>query len=111
MTRRPPISTLTDTLFPYPPLFRSQRQPRVAVTLCLALEGFPLRNVGADAGGRLAACILAGGQRRLVLGAARGDAAVLAVGGEQRQFDADLQHEHVVTAVAALAIGDRKSVV
>src|SRR3546814_7051435 len=27
-----------------------QRQPRVAVTLDLALEGFPLRNVGADAG-------------------------------------------------------------
>src|SRR3546814_19775823 len=27
MIRRPPISTRTDTLFPYTTLFRSQRQP------------------------------------------------------------------------------------
>src|SRR3546814_4807957 len=28
MIRRPPRSTRTDTLFPYPTLFRSQRRPR-----------------------------------------------------------------------------------
>src|SRR3546814_2827578 len=47
--RRPPRSTRTDTLFPYPTLFRSvgDRQPRVG-----ARKGIGIRLLEIDAAGR-----------------------------------------------------------
>src|SRR3546814_11875930 len=38
MIRRPPRSTRTDTLFPYTTLFRSQRQPIVALRISLGAD-------------------------------------------------------------------------
>src|SRR3546814_8805134 len=67
MLRRPPRSTLTDTLFPYTTLFRSVRQPRLAAShdarqppdrgtrICCGRTRWlrrPLRVSGADAGRR-----------------------------------------------------------
>src|SRR3546814_4799987 len=48
MIRRPPISTRTDTLFPYPTLFRSAVHGDVGVPLQLLVGGAVLR-VGRDA--------------------------------------------------------------
>src|SRR3546814_17158702 len=58
MIRRPPRSTLTDTLFPYTTLFRSSFLfiPLTIVTLCdlrgpLIAHGVALFNVGRQVGG------------------------------------------------------------
>src|SRR3546814_11073540 len=47
MIRRPTRSTRTDTLFPYPTLFRSPRPSRLGVDRFLALLGAHARGVGA----------------------------------------------------------------
>src|SRR3546814_11322970 len=94
MIRRPPISTRTDTLFPYTTLFRALElvQHRVAVA----------RDRGADAGDDR---VVAGDRPALV--------------AQVEAFDADahvaaqrVEHAHAVAALARgldQAPGDRKS--
>src|SRR3546814_13508996 len=52
MIRRPPISTRTDTLFPYTTLFRSDRKdPNMAGKLRLLYEANPMSFIVEQAGG------------------------------------------------------------
>src|SRR3546814_16311086 len=77
MTRRPPSSTRTDTLFPYPPLFRSELERRLGTRLfhrlprglALTDEGHALVPVVAEAFDRVAATLdqYAGGRFRAAL--------------------------------------------
>src|SRR3546814_13818476 len=77
MTRRPPSSTRTDTLFPYPPLFRSELERRLGTRLfhrlprglALTDEGHALVPVVAEAFDRVAATLdqYAGGRFREAL--------------------------------------------
>src|SRR3546814_13964378 len=69
MTRRPPRSTRTDTLFPYPPLFRSGRAPLAgeAVADAVVVDIFagehemasPVEHIAADCRGHLDLAIVA----------------------------------------------------
>src|SRR3546814_2260838 len=58
MSRRPPISTLTDTLFPYTTLFRSRRDDP------LRLSAADRRRPAAGAGARLRLAVLRSRARR-----------------------------------------------
>src|SRR3546814_14106690 len=53
MTRRPPRSTRTDTLFPYTTLFRSAQRPGDVVT---TMSGQTVEVINTDAEGRLVLC-------------------------------------------------------
>src|SRR3546814_4390112 len=50
MSRRPPRSTRTDTLFPYTALFRSEERASVTATFLEPRSGHPLRAVLAENG-------------------------------------------------------------
>src|SRR3546814_723802 len=51
MIRRPPISTRTDTLFPYTTLFRSVRKPAIVTLFVLFSMGWAVTSGAARASG------------------------------------------------------------
>src|SRR3546814_2191950 len=52
MIRRPPRSTRTDPLFPYPTLFRSARKGEAGIVTADLAERQPVRDRGRRGGGR-----------------------------------------------------------
>src|SRR3546814_1625677 len=79
MTRQPPRSTRTDTLFPYTTLFRSQRHDRRRHRLPAPAGEPALRSVSLR---------VARQHRQRLVGASAGRAVVLVVVGTSRRFRA-----------------------
>src|SRR3546814_7975976 len=97
MIRRPPRSTLTDTLFPYTTLFRSD----------LALDQCDLHAVGVEQPN-----LENGAERRDLLGARLNDEGAVRVFGDLEQgLPAEQADEPTIGDIADAnrAVGDRKS--